>query len=88
MIDLDEVIPLPEFFTAQWEAPLGEIRAGYEGEVCGKRDAVALRLATWNAALDAAIKMVEHEAFPSELPRFGVATDKLRDMRIEPEKPK
>jgi len=45
-------------------------------------------IAAWNAALEAAIKAVEHEAFPSELPRFGVATDKLRDMRIEPEKPK
>jgi len=73
MIDLDKLVPLPP----------GE---AYEGAYSA--DAMrAIRLAAWNAALEAAIKAVEHEAFPSELPRFGVATDKLRDMRIEPEKP-
>jgi len=77
MIDLDVLVPLPE----PWNESLWANSKRVQAELH------RVRLAAWNAALDAAIKTVEHEAFPSELPRFGVATDKLRDMRIEP-KPK
>ncbi len=89
MIDLDELVPLP--------LPVGtvDISAHAHGLACAKpglsywnADMIrAVRLAAWNAALDVAIKAVEHEAFPSELPRFKVATDWLRDMRIEDPKP-
>jgi hypothetical protein len=81
MIDLEKLVPLPSRREIVC-APCGTIypHAYYPD------DLRAIRLAAWNAALEAAIKAVEHEAFPSELPRFGVATDKLRDMRIEPPK--
>ena len=76
MIDLDKVVPLPQPHSYDADQQEGwwtvdQIRA--------------IRLAAWNVALEAAIKAVEHEAFPSELPRFRVVTDWLRDMRIEPE---
>ena len=75
MIDLDKLVPLPEKLRLHQEFWTPEVI-----ELCQ-----AYGIAAWNAALDAAIKAVEHEAFPSELPRFRVATDKLRDMRIESE---
>jgi len=83
MIDLDKLIPLPP--TKHKGARHGIISPFREPPEYDANEMRAIRLAAWNAALEAAIKAVEHEAFPSELPRFGVATDKLRDMRIEPE---
>ncbi len=44
-----------------------------------------IREARRNAFLEAA-RIVEHEAFPSELPRFRVATDVLRDRADELDK--
>ncbi len=91
MIDLDAIVPLPEFFTAQWEAPLGEIRAGYEGKVCGEKNAVALRIAAWNAALETAAHDCDrfrgyHTAIQAQV--CENLAESIRTMRIEPEERK
>lgn len=61
-VDLDTECPLPEFFMAQWVGPLGAIQAGYEGKVCGEKDATELRIAAYRAGLEAAAKECEAHA--------------------------